>query len=322
MKHASKKIFRCAIIGAGRIGAQFDSPKSKEILTHAHAYYNHKKTELVGFYDLDYLTAQKAAKQWGGIAYPTIRELFAEAKPDMVSVCVPDEHHAGILKEILAFNPKLVIAEKPVTTTVAETKKIMKLYDQKKIPVIVNYSRRFYSGIQKIKKDLDQKKYGAVLSASVMYTKGVLHNGSHAIDLARYFFGDVKTSRCLYSVNDFKSDDRTVGGFLTFEHCPQMYLMAGDARAYSIFEFDILCERGRIHLTHSSAMAEYYLVVPSPLYKGYSILGKPKLEKTGADKALTNLVDNAVQHLDNGEPIKCQVADALQAQTVCASLLK
>ncbi|MCX6723043.1 MAG: Gfo/Idh/MocA family oxidoreductase, partial [Candidatus Staskawiczbacteria bacterium] len=118
--------------------------------------------------------------------------MFKQTQPDIVSICVPDGQHFLILKKIIKYKPKLVICEKPITTKIVDTEKIIKLYKKNKISVLVNYSRRFDVVIQQLKKDLSENKYGRVVSASGIYSKGILHNGSHLIDLASFLFGKIK----------------------------------------------------------------------------------------------------------------------------------
>ena len=50
------------IIGAGKIGAFFDSPDSSNILTHAHAFTANRNFRLLGFVDKDLNQAGRAAQ--------------------------------------------------------------------------------------------------------------------------------------------------------------------------------------------------------------------------------------------------------------------
>lgn len=314
--------YKCAIIGTGRIGSMFDNPKSRHVLTHAHAYYSNPKTELVGFFDTNYKKARQAAKLWSSQAFGNLEEMFKIAKIDIVSICVPDEYHFSILEEVAKYGPRIVICEKPVTTNIKDTEAVAKLYQQKNIPVLVNYSRRFDLTVQKLRKELIQKKYGQVLCSSLTYNKGILHNGSHAIDLARYFFGEVESAQSLYVLKDFGSVDATVAAFIKFEECPQFHLMASDSRCHSIFEFDIICEKARFRFVDSGFSLLKQSVIKSKLYQGYKILSQPVTMKTGLHNSMAGMVNNAIGYLEFGAPLLCDIKDALQTQIVCAGLSK
>lgn len=319
----NSKKYTAVIIGAGRIAAGFDNPKSKAVLTHAHAFTNHPKVELVGFYDTDFTKAKAAAKQWSVKAFKSLSELQAEVQPDIISICTPDNHHFKSLQQAAEFKPRLIVAEKPLTTNLKDSQKIIKLLEKEKIPVLVNYSRRFDLTTQKIKTDLDQGKYGKVLAATGIYGKGILHNGSHLVDWARYLFGEVLDSRAFFTRSDYDSaSDKTIGGFMSFEKCSQFYLVAADERCYSIFELDIFCEKGRIHFTDSGLFITQQKTIKDPLYKGYTILEKSQVKPTQLDKSLVVMVENAVNYLEHGEPLVSTLANAYRTQLACSKLLK
>ena len=65
-------VLKVGIIGAGKIGASFDSPNDEMVISHAHGYYNHDGFEIVGFVDTQFDQAELAAEKWGGKAYRTV----------------------------------------------------------------------------------------------------------------------------------------------------------------------------------------------------------------------------------------------------------
>lgn len=320
-----KKLMRdklkAVIIGAGRIASDFDNPGDLCILTHAHAYQKHPRTELVGFYDLYKEKADQAAKKWGVKSYSNLEKMLNEVKPNLVSVCTPDEKHGEILKRVVNFKPSLVICEKPVTVSVAETKNIEDCYKDKNIPILMNFSRRFDSSIQSLKKDILNNKWGEVIEASGIYTKGINHNGSHLIDLARYFFGEIKKVKPIYFINDYNKKDKTVSGFLQFQRCPQFNLRAFDQRRYAIFEMDILFAKGRIKLYDSGFKISFQTITEDKMYKGFYSLSQEKIKKTKLDRAMYGLVNNAVAFLEKRSPLLCSLQEALLTQKICEKLL-
>ena len=109
------KQYNVVIIGAGNIGAGFDSPESDEILTHAHAFLKNDKFNLIGFYDVDFVKAASAANKWNVQAFVTMESAMKHA--EVVCCTVPDAYHYQVLKEIAEYPVKLVFAEKPITKT-------------------------------------------------------------------------------------------------------------------------------------------------------------------------------------------------------------
>ena len=70
------KKFNVLVMGAGRIGALFDNPLNKQIITHAHAASKHKNFNLVGFVDKDKENLNKAAQLWNCKGFSTTKDAF------------------------------------------------------------------------------------------------------------------------------------------------------------------------------------------------------------------------------------------------------
>ena len=322
---SKQKKYKALIIGAGQIAGGYDDPTSPKILTHAHAYKKHKKTTLLGFYDIDHKCALKSAKKWSCEAFENLDKAICDLSPDIISVCTPDGTHFSVLKQIARYKnaPKLVICEKPITENLSDTDKIIKIYKEKKIPILIDHTRRFDLKVQEVRNNLKKGLYGEVISATVVYGKGILHSGTHIIDLARYFFGEVEDFKVVYSHKDYDSKtDKTIGAFMKFQKCKQFYLVAGDERKYSHFQFDILCEKGRICFGDLGFSVTEQKVIKDPVFEGYKILGKPVVKKTDFDNAVLNMIDNAVENIENGKELVCDAKDARETQQVCLALLK
>lgn len=305
------------IIGAGNIGAFFDTPNSKNILTHAHAFKQHGGFNLRGFIDIDKLQAKKAAKLWDCQAFPSLREAFKQEKIDVIVVAASDEAHYDILKEISSYKIKLVVAEKPLTTTISEAKRIVDIYHQKNIPLVVNYTRRFVPELAIIQEKIKNKYYGEFIAGNAYYGKGLFHNGSHTIDLLRWFIGELKSSKIISNLNDFDPDDPSVTAILTFMNNKKLYLQAVDSHLYTVFETDLLFTRGRIVIERGSLLIEEYQITRNKLFTGYKNLIKIKSIESGRVQALSYLVDNVYNFLHKQEKLKCSLDEGYKTLLTC-----
>lgn len=110
-----RRMYNVLIVGAGNIGAFFDMPSSKNILTHAHAFTKAKGFNFLGFVDIDKEKAQNAAKLWNTSYFENLSEAFNKNRIDIISICTPDEFHYNLLKQLADFPVRLVFAEKPLT---------------------------------------------------------------------------------------------------------------------------------------------------------------------------------------------------------------
>ena len=320
-KRFKKAKYKTVIIGAGRIASGFDEPGGQNILTHAGAYRNNPRTELLGFYDINPKISEEAARKWGCKSFSTLEEI-KQAQPDIISICTPDRTHYQYLMLAADIKPKIVVCEKPITTSSEETKEVMAKYEKLGIPVLVNYTRRFNKIFQKLKKEIEQGKYGKILSGSGVYTKGILHNGSHMIDFCSYLMGDIIETKAIKKIKNYDNrDDANVSGFIKFSKCDQFYIIGNNSEKYFILEIDLLFEKARIKLLDEGYFLSVSKVIKDPVFKGYKCLKKADITETGLNQALKILVKNAVDHLSKRTPLICGLKEARIAQETCLELL-
>lgn len=314
-------LYTAAIVGCGRIGVAFDSPDYDAVLTHAKAFSLHPKVQLVGVMDIDYHVARVAATKWKCIGYTNFQQMMIEQHPDIISLCVPDQFHFEYLLQCLKFQPRAVISEKPLTHGVKQSEIIVKEYRDSGIPLFVNYTRRYDSTVQTLKGRIDSGGLGSIISTTIKYTKGILHNGSHAIDIANYLFGECLSGQPLGRVVDYAESDPTLSVTLQYAKCPEVLLIACDERVYSIFEIDIIAEKGRAFFEQFGFRYKEYAVRKDPIFKGYKDLALINESDTDLKQSLFKLVDNTVNHIDKGATIVCSGNDALLAQRICNALI-
>jgi len=306
------KKHRAIIIGAGNIGAFFDDPESKHILTHAHAYSIHPDFELVGFVDVDTERAKKAAEIWGGVAYPDINSVFsAEKEIDVVSVCTPDQFHSEVIKNLLEKPIKLIFAEKPLTQSVAEAEEAVRIAKTKNISILVNYSRRFLPEFQEIASSIKSRKYGNFLVGNGYYNKGVLHNGSHLIDLVRFLVGEVSDSKTIALDNDFYADDPSCSAVLNLNNGKNLTILSAPATFFTIFELDLVFEKGRIEIRDSGNQIEISKIAESDVFKNYKYLVSDRKISSSLDKAIYFAVDNISNHINSNVKLICDGGEAI-----------
>ena len=139
-------------------------------------------------------------------------------KPDAVLVCTPPNLHIPIALKAVEHNAHIFI-EKPISHNLEKVDDFLTKADRKKLIVLVGYNLRFHPGIQLIKKMIDEKVIGRVLSARAevgqylpdwrpsqdyrqSYTGkndmggGIILDGSHEIDYIRWLLGDITEVSC------------------------------------------------------------------------------------------------------------------------------
>jgi len=324
------KIYSAAVIGCGSIGAlkpgDIDLPGGTNILTHSHALWRHERIDLVAVCDIDPEKTTQAMNKWECDARANINNLFYAFNPDIVVIATPTETHAKILMEVIGHSPKLIIAEKPFGLNFEQAVKMVNIYSE--IPIAIDYIRRYANGYKDIKKQIDTGIFGKALNCRVLYTRGLFHEGCHGLDLMHWFFGniidqyvevrDIGVGKERYIV-DLNDDDPTVYANFEFVGCPNVVFHPCDGRCYGIFEVDICFEKGRLRFIDNGLYVEKYPINEENEWGhkslGYGLTSVIRTE-TGLNTALYNLVDNAVNFLDEKEPLICTAEDALAVHRI------
>ena len=311
--------YNVLIVGAGNIGAFYDTPNSDAVLTHAHAFSLHKGFKLLGFVDTDLEKAARAAEIWNCSYFNTIGEAF-ENRVDVVCIAVSDNMHYSVLKQISKFPVKLVFTEKPFTKTLPEAVEISDLYKQRNIAIQINYLRRFVPEFEAIKNNIDAGLYGKYVSGTGYYGKGLSHNGSHMIDILRYFIGEIQQSKTINIINDFYEDDPGVSAVLTFNDNKPFFLQAIDCNLYSICEADLLFEKKRLRIIESGFKIVEYEIKENIVFKGYKSMYEANDYNTSLNKAMLYAAENIYSYFDDNIALKCTAYDGYAALKECLAI--
>ncbi len=286
--------YNAIIIGAGAIAGGYDSIDDNSILTHAHAYKKHPLINFLGFYDVDMAKAKYMAQKWNTNAFESLNAI---PSVDIVSICTPDKYHLDSVQEVLSLNPKFIFLEKPAGVNFEEIKILVAI--SQKIPIQVNYSRRFIPQFQQLAKRIDKGEFGKFIAGHGFYGKGYIHNGSHMRDLLELFLGSIISVQELSAQNDFYEHDLTKDMRLCFDN-GAFYMQGVDCNIVTMFEFDLIFEKWRIRILDGGQNVEEYCVDNDPLYDNYKIFSCVSSFTIQATCALKNAVDNMIDHLETG----------------------
>jgi len=315
--------YNAVVAGAGSIGAlkpdEFDSPKSKNILTLAHAFHNHPKINLVGIVDVDFEKAMLAGDKWGTIAYEDIK--FIPQNIDIVTVAIPTERHLSYclnLPEELGYDPKILIIEKPATNFIEHAELIQEKYKNKNTQILVDYIRRYEPIHCMIREELKNGSFGNILSCRILYTRGLMHEGCHAIDFCNNFFGEYQTGLINgQPIIDFREEDPTYSGFMIYENCPNVVILPCDGRKYSIFDIEIVTDKAIIRFIDHGLRVRVFKSEPEKTYGNYPSMNYTPWDfPTELDAALYYLVNNAVEVLEKEKKPLCGIEDAIKVHKI------
>lgn len=308
-----------AVIGAGKIASSLDAKETFPPLSHANAITQNRQASLVGFYDTCESSSCLASYKWSTEQLHSLESLL-DKNPDVVIVATPNPTHADYLRSIAKRPPRLVICEKPLTLNHSQSLDIIHLYKRIGIPLWVNYQRRLDPTIRHVRSSFRKGILGKLLSGSIHYAKGIKHNGSHAIDLLRFIFGEPSHLSVTFKRRDFFQDDPSVAGTIIFINAP-ICLIPCDENSFSIFEMDLIFEYCRIRLSHSGTKITVMRPVADPLFPGYQELLSQHTYKTGYLKCMSKLVQDSIDYLGGKSLHSPLIAEnIIDTQHICEQL--
>lgn len=87
---------------------------------------------------------------------------------DAVVICLPHLYHAPCAEEAIRQR-KHVFLEKPIATTYADARKLVRLGEEYQISFMVNMTHRFYPPVQQARKWIQEGRIGSVISVRDYY---------------------------------------------------------------------------------------------------------------------------------------------------------
>ncbi len=195
---ATSKV-RVGIIGCGQMGRW-----------HMESYAASPHVDLVGFVDTDRDRAERFARETGGRAYASHREMLDGEQLDAVSICTVPSSHRDIALDLLGAGVH-VLCEKPLAVSVAEAEEMALAAERNKRLLFTAFKFRFHDEVRRAKQMIDSGSLGRILSFRLMFggyidmqnqwyankalSGGgiIMDNGPHAADLIRFLFGDIES---------------------------------------------------------------------------------------------------------------------------------
>ena len=288
--------------------------------THAAAYLGNGGFQLAGCVDPDESVRRAFAARWSVAASAPSIEEFAPDEFDVISICSPTWSHAGDVEAALELRPRLLFCEKPVTESVRTTEELVARCAAHGVLLGVNYTRRWAPDVVELAHGLHAGHWGAVRSAVGTYTKGVLHNGGHMVDLLQMLLGPLELVATGMPVNDFWDDDPSVPAILRSGDGVSVQMALGDARDYALFEVVLTTERGEIVMRDGGLSWTVRRPQPSLAFAGYTTLGAPEHTSGRYYEAMPAAVANIAAALDHGAALASTGQSALAAQRLCEQM--
>lgn len=270
-------------------------------LTHFKAFSDSKNFEIAGVAERKKEIREIINNKFNIPVYDDYEKMCDEIKPDVVAVATNDDSHYEILTNLLKHKPKSVFCEKPLALKYKEVKKITKLYEKANIPLQVNFTRRFLDEFKDIGEIIKDKKIGKIESAVFYYSRGLIHNASHYLDLINWYIGETEKNIINVSVKEgISKKDVTVSFDMIYKNGMEVRFIGLKPTKLSFAEIDIAGTEGRVKVNYKNEI-EKYRVVSNNTFKGYSAFELYESNPIRFEKALPNAVKNIYAVLEKKE---------------------
>jgi D-apiose dehydrogenase len=177
-------------------------------INHLHGWRTAKGADIVAICDTSPERLKIVGDQFGITArYSDSAAMLAHEELDFVDIVTTAPTHRSLV-ELAASHGLAVICQKPMAPTLADANAIVTACDRARVPLMVHENFRWQSPIQKVKAVLDAGDIGDVFWGRVSFRSAydvfsgqpylaqgqrfiVEDLGIHALDIARFMFGDV-----------------------------------------------------------------------------------------------------------------------------------
>ncbi len=313
-------LFKSAIIGCGKIAGGYDiKVPDKWSFTHAGAYHLCKETRLTAIADISEKALNQFSQKWEiDNCYTDYKDLLDKESIDILSICLLTEKHYEVFKYACEKGVPAIFCEKPLSYDLKEARDMVEMSNDR--VVAVNYFRRWNPALFQLREELCGGKFGRVLNATIHYTKGLFVNGSHLVDLMRWFFGepnDVRLIRTTWQdARDFGIDFA-----MTFSNNITSFFLSVQDANYVFINIDILTEKGRIVIGQRGQDIERHEEIVEPHFQRFDILKRVETKETQWRDCLTLAVQEMVDCLKNGGQVSCTSEDGLRALEICCEVV-
>ena len=128
---------------------------------HARALAEIRGAKLIGCFDAVSAASERTAAEQGCQAYTNLKDLFADKRIDVVTICTPSGAHME--PAIAAAKAgKHVVVEKPLEITLNRCDDIIRACDKAGVRLCAIFNSRFTEGSQLVKKTIDSGRFGVI----------------------------------------------------------------------------------------------------------------------------------------------------------------
>ncbi len=316
-------MLRSCIIGTGRIASTLEKdPLRPAGCTHAGSYAKAPDVQLVAGADTDPDALKAFGEDWEippEHLYSSYQDLFSKEAIDIASICAYAPQRMEMALAALESGAKGLWLEKALGCSIAEGEAIQAALKKNKAAAVVDYPRRARAPFRKIKEFIDTETYGRLQSVTCHMTHQLIHTGTHAYDVLRYWCGEALcVSGKLENGYDEEKAIKDQGGHATIEFSNgTVAFVSAYRKKYYIFQFDLVFDNARILIGND--ISKVYLPDTSKLYTGFKELFEEPQYDWGAAYP-RDMIPELIHSMQTGEEALYSVQNAIEALRIALAI--
>lgn len=310
------------IVGCGKIAGGYDEGRSTAdyALSHAGAYRKLPSVRLAACLDPDTAARQHFAHQWSvDQQYGSFSEIPQDTNFSVISICAPTWAHAESVSQCLRFKPHTIFLEKPIALSVAEAKKLIGQCQAQQVSLVVNYSRRWDHALADVIASVREGRYGPLRKVVGYYTRGLLNNGSHMLEIFLRLLGTLQVSYAEISGTGAGDQDPDIDAVLISEDGIPVHLISTPAEDFARFELEIQTAGAEIRMLDGGLRWDIRRVQDHPQFAGYRKLGMAE-PMTGQYLPVMEQAVSQVVGMSGKDADYSSALDALAVQVLCETI--
>ncbi|PKL38182.1 MAG: hypothetical protein CVV44_13525 [Spirochaetae bacterium HGW-Spirochaetae-1] len=254
-------------------------------------------------------------------------DLFRQAAPEMVIVATWTESHHEIGIAAAKNGARLIVMEKPIAPSLIKTRELLRACKDSGTILLVNHERRYDNRYKKVKSLIESGAIGEIRTVHASVLTGeyrgnsridegggpLLHDGTHLVDIIRFFFGEITCVSGEITRYTRKSgfEDRAAA-WLKTDTGIDIFLEAGGKRNYFTFELVIWGSEGKIVI--GNGYEKLYKNEKSGFYKGFRDLRERAFPRYKKTSCFSNLYEETKRLIKNTElPVTSSSLDGYKA---------
>jgi predicted dehydrogenase len=318
----SKNFYSVAIIGLGNVGLLYDYfiKNENNIVSHAKAFEKYHGFRLLAGVDPSIKKRNLFKKKYSNKAYKSIFDLFKNiSNIDLIVISTPSNTHLKILNELIPYDVKNILCEKPMGSNIYESQSIYNISKDNNINLCVNYIRRFDPEIIKIKSLLLNEIYGSIQKIIVFYSGELWNIASHFIDLTFYFLSENEKIKNIKILS--KNKEGGLNFYMKSSSGIEINFISCLKENFEILEFQIITEKNRIRLMNGGREIQIDEVVKDNLFVNYKILDHlVTIKNTEINQCQYNVVKKLYEIIDGQAKNISSRDDAIKTSSILSLL--